>query len=54
MCANTYFDTICVHLVEIAYSLPQMRTIKLTDKLEFSELIIFYRFWLLSYMRLFR
>ena len=35
MCVNTYFDTICVHLVKFAYSLPKMRTIKLTDKLEF-------------------
>ena len=37
LCVNTYFDTICVHPLKSAYSLPQMRTIKLTDKLEFAD-----------------
>ena len=35
MCVNTYFDTICVHPIKSAYSLPQMRTVKLTDKFPF-------------------
>ena len=32
MCANTYFDTICVQEIK-------MRTVKLTDKLEFVDYI---------------
>src|SRR5690606_2242523 len=40
MCVNTYFDTICVHPLKSAYSLPQLRTIKLTNKLEFDCKII--------------
>ena len=45
VCVNTYFDTICVHQqksatpCKIAYSLPQMSTLKLTDKLEFVMLL---------------
>ena len=42
LCANTYFDTICVHpiksaytLSKFAYSLLKMRTVKCTDKLKF-------------------
>ena len=35
MCVNTYFDTICVHPIKSAYTLSKMRTVKLTDKLEF-------------------
>ena len=35
LCANTYFDTICVHPLKSAYTLSKMRTVKLTDKLEF-------------------
>ena len=35
VCANTYFDTICVHPLKSAYTLSKMRTVKLTDKLEF-------------------
>lgn len=49
MGVNTYFDTICVHplksaytLLKFAYSYAKMRTVKLTDKLEFVELIIDY------------
>ena len=43
MCVNTYFDTICVHLLENAYTCVEMRTIKLTDKLEFILSYIFYK-----------
>ena len=42
LCANSYFDTICVHpiksaytLSKFAYSLLKMRTVKCTDKLKF-------------------
>ena len=35
MCANTYFDTICVHPLKSAYSTFKMRTVKCTDKLGF-------------------
>ena len=42
LCANTYFDTICVHpiksaytLSKFAYSLLKMHTVKCTDKLKF-------------------
>lgn len=38
LCANTYFDTICVHLIKICVQLIKMRTVKLTDKLEFNSL----------------
>ena len=33
MCANTYFDTICVQVIK-------MRTVKLSDKLEFDTITI--------------
>ena len=36
LCANTYFDTICVHLIKICVQIIKMRTVKLTDKLEFT------------------
>ncbi len=39
MCANTYFDTICVHPLKSAYTLSKMRTVKLTDKLELSKIV---------------
>ena len=35
LCVNTYFDTICVHPLKSAYTYSKMRTVKLTDKLEF-------------------
>ena len=41
LCANTYFDTICVHPLKSAYTLSKMRTVKLTDKLEFERIIIY-------------
>ncbi len=48
LCVNTYFDTICVHplksaytLSKFAYSYAKMRTVKLTDKLEFVYRMLF-------------
>ena len=40
MCANTYFDTICIHLIKICVQVIKMRTVKLTDKLEFDTITI--------------
>ena len=37
LCVNTYFDTICVHPTKSAYTLSKMRTVQLTDKLEFES-----------------
>ena len=39
LCVNTYFDTICVHLLENAYILSKICAVKSVKKLDFIKYI---------------